>query len=218
MPSGPDDGSGSARVGPDATNAAKRASARPHRVGGPQADGGLAERVRRESGDDGEVSPGSGPAARGTDDRRPIERRLGELVGDSLVLQEAAERVAGHTIVPATSDLLREIRAAQRRLFADPRIRAEKRESLQVIRAATVEYLDHRVAFMDSCLDPGFTIEEGLDFIAMSLAEALGRWGVLERLTGDDTPLARLAREARELLQPQLASVLVAITAAGRNT
>lgn len=137
-----------------------------------------------------------------------LEQRLGELIGDSLILQEAAERVGDRAVVPGTVALLKEIRDTERDLFTDGRAHAEGFVRRQRIRLVVAEYLDHRVRFMDSCLQPHFTIGEGLDFIAMCMAEALGRWGVLARLAGNDEPLAELAEDAEKTLRPQLAAVV----------
>lgn len=193
----------------------------PSRTGSRAAAGeSLTDRVRRElrasrRQDLARLSAGQAVP----DDRRDagvlLEQRLGELIGDSLVLQEAAERVGARAVVPGTVALLKEIRDTERELFTDGRAHAEGFERRQRIRLVVAEYLDHRVRFMDSCLEPHFTVGEGLDFIAMCMAEALGRWGVLARLAGNHEPLAELAEDAQVTLRPQLAAVVKAASGHG---
>lgn len=144
-----------------------------------------------------------------------LEQQLGELIGDSLVIQEAAERIERIVVVPSTAILLREIRDTERRFFTDGRAHAEGFERRQRIRLVVAEYLDQRVRFMNSYLVPGFSLGEGFDFVAMCMAEALGRWGVLARLADNDEPLLTLAEDAQETLRPQLAAVVKIAVAEG---
>lgn len=181
-------------------------------AGGPES---LTERVRRELRSSrrheiARLQKGEGLPGDRRDTGVLLEQHLGELIGDSLVLQEAAERVGERAVVPGTVALLKEIRDTERDLFTDGRAHAEGFDRRQRIRLVVAEYLDERVRFMNSHLEPHFTIGEGLDFIAMCLAEALGRWGVLARLAGNDKPLAELAEDAERTLRPQLAAVVKA--------
>jgi len=146
------------------------------------------------------AGPGSGVSATG--------KRLSDLIADSLVLRDMAERVDRRAIVPKTKLLMREIGATERRLFISGWDHADRLADCQRIPAAVADRLDQRMRFIESRLGPEFPIGEALDLIAMCMAEALGGWGVLADLAGDDIALGDLAEDARKTLHAQLPRVV----------
>jgi len=176
--------------------------------------GGRVDRARREMRAERGTVPEPGSDERPQHGVALADRRLAELNGDSVILEEAAGMVERRAMVPATTLMLGEIRDTQRELFDRARRHAEESGNRRQIRLLMLEHLDQRARFMRRRLFPGFPIGDGLDFIAMCLAETLGRWGVLGRLATTEA-LAALSGEAQEAIRPQLSAAVEA--AVGRR-
>ncbi len=116
----------------------------------------------------------------------PAESKLAEVITYSRLCAEAAKRTASLLTASPASELLDEVREETERIKGRTIQLADSLENREQIRELSYEAFEEGTATLNNFLRPGFSPIEGLDYLAMGQAEAIGHWVMLQHL--DSSP------------------------------
>ncbi|MDQ2622353.1 MAG: hypothetical protein M3Y45_04850 [Actinomycetota bacterium] len=136
------------------------------------------------------------------------ERKLAELLAYSLLLQEGAGRVVPLLVDPASIALMGRVREAGGVIFERGASLVDDAARRSAVRDLASESHNQARSTMQSFLPAGFAVVEGLDYLAMALAETIGHWSLLPHLDGATEAYGRVGEEVITLLRPHLTQVI----------